>query len=437
MKPKHIPVGILLLILLIASCTKADITFNDNSDVSDPDIIYFDNFPVTLSTWKTDSFPTSGHSAFSIGYHRDPVFGNAEAAMYTEITLPAENPLKNQSALFDSLVIELYPKSYYGDTTQPVFFQVNRLTERIRNTDDENNYYYNTRTFGHEPQPIGERTAVIRPGKDTTVTIRLDDGFGQDLFQKLRTNAAEVQDQSAFTRYLKGFRIGVDTTLTKTLFYFNIHSDSVVMRMHYRLNGTVYQEKTLGFSINPMKQFNYLKFGLQSTALSVFSQKKELKASSLTAHKAYLNTNLGSYIRINFPTLLSLKELHPYVQIMKAEIIIKPSPGSYSPPYHLPSALNLYTTDESSQPVAIVTDGTGQTALNGDLYIDQLYGENTHYKFEVTSFIKKIISEGVFSRSALLLVSPSGTTEGILDRLVVNDQDLANCIQLKLYVLGL
>lgn len=425
------------LILIVSSCTKADISFSDNTNTSDPDIVYYDNFPVTLSTWKTDSFITSGHSVMTAGYHRDPVFGNAEAACFTELSLPSENPLQGQNVLFDSLVIVLEPKGYYGDTTLPARFIVNKLTERIRNTDDENNNYYNTRSFGYESQVAGERSVVIRPGKDTAVTIRLNDVLGLDLFQKLKTNAPEIRDQSAFTRYLNGFRIGVDTNLTRALYYFNITSDSLIMRLCYRLNGTVYQEKTLDFRINPLKQFNYMKFGLGSTALSVFSQKKELKESSSTAHHSFLHSNLGTYIKMNFPTLLSLKELHPYIQIMKAELVIRPTPGTYSYPYQLPSALNLYTTDESNYPVAIVTDGTGQSALNGSLYIDKLYGTDTRYSYEVTSFIKKIISEGVFSKSALLLVPPSLISEGSLDRLVINDQDLNNGIQLKLYVLGL
>ena len=142
-------------------------------------------------------------------------------------------------------------------------------------------------------------------------------------------------------------------------------------------------------------------------------------------------------VKINIPDLLSLKELHPFVQVLKAELILRPAPGTYSYPYQLPPALSLYSTDESNALTAQLTDASGQSTLTGDLVIDLLYGEQTFYSFDITSFIKSVISEGQFSKSALMLTASSGTSETSLERLVINDQTLAKGIQLKLHVLGL
>lgn len=248
-----------LPVLGLFSCTKTDITFKDEEDDTDPSITYYDNYPLQLSTYKIDSFITSGHSSWSIGYHRDSWFGNSEAAGYTEILLPEDNPLKSQSVLFDSLVLVLKPNgAYYGDTTLPIHYVVNRLTENISNEDDDTRYYY-PRRFSFDPVPVGSRSIAIRPNRDSLITIRLSDALGLDLFQKLRTNATEIQTQSAFINYIKGFRLGVDTSLTNTLAYFSIPSDSMVLRLNYRLNGTTFQEKKLNFRVNNNRQFNYLK----------------------------------------------------------------------------------------------------------------------------------------------------------------------------------
>ncbi len=422
----------------LCSCTKTDISFKDEDDGSDPSITYYDNYPLELYTYKTDSFITSGHSSWTIGYHRDNWFGNTEAAGYTELLLPEENPLKSQSVIFDSLVLVLKPNgAYYGDTTLPIHFIVNRLTENISNEDDDTRFYY-PRRFSYDPVPTGSRTVAIRPNRDSLITIRLSDALGLDLFQKLRTNAVEIQTQSAFINYIKGLRIGVDTSLTNTLTYFSIPSDSMLLRLDYRLNGTTFQEKKLNFRVNTNRQFNNLKTDRQYSPIAVFTEyKKQLKSSAQTAHKAFLHSNLGSMIKINIPDLLSLKELHPYVQVLKAELIIRQAPGTYNFPYRLPAALDIYSTDESNALLSQLTDATGQNTLTGDLVIDELYGEKTYYSFDITAFVKSVISEGAFSTSALMLTASTGTTETSLQRLVINDQTLAKGIQLKLHVLGL
>jgi Domain of unknown function (DUF4270) len=428
-----------IVVLVIAGCVKTPVTFTDNSTENDPNIVYYDNYPVEISTYKTDSFLTSGHSVFTVGYHADPLFGKINAASYTEIQLPFENPLKSQNVTFDSLVLLLKPNgSYYGDTTLPVHFVVNRLTENIKNDDDNNNNYFTSRSFSTEAIPLAQKTVRIRPFKDTLITIKLPYATGLDLFQKLKSDATEIQNNTNFIRYFKGLRISVDTMLTNTLYYLVAHTNGAVMSMHYRLNGTVSVEKELYFYPNTQKQFNYIQPNHQSGIFTVFTPfKRQLKSSSLMENKAYLNSNAGTYIKISFPNLLALKELYPYVNVLKAELVIKPSPGTYSTPYELPPLLNLHTTDDDNKPIQILTDQTGQSQLTGNLVIDDLYGVDTKYSYDITLYIKSLIDAGRFSKSALLLLPPSTFSDLSISRLVVNNQQLAKSIQLKLYVLGL
>jgi hypothetical protein len=141
-------------------------------------------------------------------------------------------------------------------------------------------------------------------------------------------------------------------------------------------------------------------------------------------------------IKIGFPSILNLKELYPYIKVIKAELVIKPSSGTYSYPNRLPSTLHLYSTDNNNGLNVLFRDDQ-QQPLTGNLQIDKLYGEQTQYTYNVTSFISNLIEEGPFSKNALLLTSPAGISASGFQRLIVNDQTLAKSIQLKLYILGL
>ena len=143
-------------------------------------------------------------------------------------------------------------------------------------------------------------------------------------------------------------------------------------------------------------------------------------------------------IKISFPDLLTLKELHPYIKIMKAVLLVKPDSRSSVFPYLLPAELNLYTTDETNVLISGIYDGNTTPALQtGSLYIDALYGENTSYSYDITSFINTKLAEGQFSKSALLLSPSVSSLDAGPQRLIVNDETAGRSVQLKLYVLGL
>jgi len=422
---------ILLIFFLAASCTKVDVTFGNDDTEADPDVSYFDDYAVELATYKTDSFITSSHSVFTIGHHTDLAFGSITAGSYAEVNLPTENPVKDKNVSFDSLVVILKPNgNYYGDTLTPFKIDIHRLLQKIENEEQTNIDFYNPRGIQFDPVLLGQTTVIVRPKKGTSIKVRLSDSFGQDLLMKFKNNNDSIQLQDNFLRYFKGLYLGTDSLFSKAMYYFVSDSSEMIMRLHYKLNGTIVQEKYFDFAFSTTKQFNQVTYNHSGTNLAVFTPfKKQLKNSSLTGHKAYLHSNMGSYIKINFPTILNIKELHPYIKIIKAELVIKPAPGTNSYPYKLPSSLNLYSTDQNN--------GLNEIVQTGGLYIDNLFGEKTQYTYNITEYITALINGGRFSTSALMLAPSSGVSDSQLERLVVNDQTLGKGIQLKLYVLGL
>jgi Domain of unknown function (DUF4270) len=430
-----------VLPLFMASCEKVDIIFGATPSTSDPNITYFDNYKTDIATYKPDSFITSGHQVLSLGYHYDSVFGVVKAGTYSQINLPATNPLLNvtETILFDSLQLLIKPSGeFYGDSAKPIKVNVFRLTQNIK-TDDNSDTYYNTSSFNYDPVMIGQQTVNLNSKSGTAVSIKLSAALGQELLSKFKSNDLDITTQENFINYFKGIYITTDSVVSNSLAFFTADTDSVMLRLNYHQNGVSPQAKTLDFKYETTKQFNNIAFRFTNSNFSSFiNNKTQVIASTASGNQSFLNSNLGACIKVSFPTLLSLKELHPYVKVVKAILIIKPDAKSYSYPYQLPKTLNMYGTDQSNELLsALYDDGTNPALQTGYLVVDNLYNENTYYSFDITKFITTKISEGQASTSALFLYPSIGYQDAGLQRLIVNDQNNNRPIQLKLYVLGL
>jgi hypothetical protein len=434
--------GLFVLLLVMTACNKVDITFGASASATDPNITYFDNYKVDIATYKPDSFLTSGHQDFALGYHYDSVFGVIKAGAFAQVDLPAVNPLLNvtDAIVFDSLQLLIKPSgAFYGDSARPVKISVFRLNQNIKR-DDNTDSYYNTSTFGYDPTPIGQQTVSLYGKSGTAISIRLSDALGAELLSKFKNNDNDISTQDNFISYLKGFYINTDSVVTNSIAYFKGGTDSLLIQLNYHQNGVTPEAKTLIFNYDQAKQFSNIGFRYTNSRFAAFTNNKtQLIPSASSGNQSFLNSNLGSEIKVSFPTLLNLKELHPYIKVVKAELVIKPDIKSSTFPYQLPSALNIHSTDDTNIYLygLYETGLSTQTLQTGNLVTDFLYGENTYYSYDITSFINNKIAEGASSTSALLLHNSLSNQEDGLQRLILNDQNNNRPIQLKLYVLGL
>jgi hypothetical protein len=422
------------LVIVLQACEKVDVEYGEPDYANDPNVVYYDNFKTVVDTYKVDSFRTSGANLFTVGYHIDPNVGVTTAASYAELQLPGENPVANASVVFDSLQLILVPNGrFYGDSTKPLTLNIFRLAQNIRNR--EATGFYNTSSFTLAER-IGSKTVTLSGKTGSSVSIRLSDALGQELLEKFVTSSTEVSDSSNFQQYFKGICIEADSTVTNTVAAFS-NTDQVLMRLTYHEKGLFATYKQIDFSFNSERQFSRIQMRTTSPDLAaVIPNRTQLLNSSVTGGKSFLHNSFGSYIKINFPTLLTLKESHPYMRVLKAMMIITPTSESQLFPYRLPPAVNLYSTDQTNTPVAVFTnnDPSNPVLLTGDLVVDQLYGKNTYYSYDITNFINSKLAEGTFSQSALLLTPSSGGFGTGFDRLMIQGD---KAVQIKLYVLGL
>jgi len=324
-----------------------------------------------------------------------------------------------------------------GDTTAPFTLKLHELTQALNETDLS--VGYNVSNVNYNSAELASKTFIIRPSRKDAIQIKLPDNFGKNIFRMFKSNADTVTNADKFRRFFKGLCLS-SAPSNNALFYFNADS-STMIKLYYTIAGATPQSKTATFNINNtygrFNEFNYDKSGSSLAAFTV--KKKQLINSTLTNNMAYLHFNSGLFPKINLGNLLFVKELHPYIQVMKAELIIYPVQGSYGTGtnYSLPQAMELRLTDDDNYITGTPLTAGGETQY-GSLYIDNLYGQNTGYTYDVTSFVNLLLSEGVFSKRALVLFPLASNTLSTDQRLLIgNSASKTKAIQLKLYVLGL
>jgi hypothetical protein len=428
---------LLLLAFIVFGCAKTPVTFEDTGNTDDPDIVYYEDFNMQLSTYKTDSFVTSGYNSFMLGTHHDPQFAKITASSYAEILIPNENPVEDKDVIFDSLVLTLVPTgAYYGDSALPLKLSVHELSEKLENEDTADTRMYYPRKFAYSSTPLATAIVQIKPSRREEITVRLPDAIGRDWLDKMKRTRNEVDGQFNFRKFFNGICIKTDSNANQSLFYFS-GAGNTLLRLYYKERGITLKEKELNFGYVTSTQYNQLYFNYNNTVFASFPQfRSREKISTEMGGRAYISNNIPSHARLEFPFLLSLKEQHPYVRIVSAILEIKAAPGTANYPYQLPPQLAIYASLDDYNFSGTIPDRT-DLPQNGNLFIDQLYGEDTRYRFDVTNYVNQILREGRFSTKAIFISAATSSPVTESSRLIINDQRGRNGIRLKLYVLGL
>lgn len=431
---------ILVALFFVTSCSKVNVQFQESFLNEDPDIVFLETTDITIGTHKTDSFVTSGANILAAGYHYDTDFGSIIASAYMQLSIPASNTIASQNVIYDSVTLELPLKpSYYGDTTQPANYTVKTVIEKLVDKDGNNTSFYNTAKYATASQILGSKQIMLRPNKDTVLSIKLSDQLGRDLFDKLKNQDQVITTETNFINYLNGIKIETDTTNTRVISYF-MQDDShpIALRVHFRKINTQLEDSYIDFTMNTTTHFSNITGGLKNNNLGNFTNARNpYLESTSTDNKAFLNPMLGYKPRVAFNNIFSLlnNSTGQKTKLLKALLIIRPNISTTASYYTFPDSIRLQVTNEYYDALGMLVDNNG-TALNGNLVIDYLNKANTHYEYDVTSFLTSYIEEGKFSTDAILIESMSGYTAGGKDRLVVADNKNASPgIQLQLYTL--
>jgi hypothetical protein len=144
---------------------------------------------------------------------------------------------------------------------------------------------------------------------------------------------------------------------------------------------------------------------------------EEEYSSSIMGDMAFVEAGIGIATRLDFPSLGKILELETTNVLYKAELILKPVPGS-DDNVELPSTMVLYSSDKYNNLNSLLYDDD-DNAVTPDFYEDELYGEDTYYVFDVTNYIYDELSDGFADTEAGLIVKFYDTQfTGTVDRVV-------------------
>jgi hypothetical protein len=444
-KNSHLVFLPVLAVLMLAGCQKPTINFGQTFITGDPtNVIVIDTITPLISTIILDSFPTAASGTLLIGRYQDSAFGVVTCKTILQVGPPTSVPSISNVAIYDSISLILRAnKSFYGDTTHLQRYIVSQL-ESVIQLPGIQTTFYNTSNFipVDSAAPLGFTDAVVSPGRPFTsqlnldsLKIKLSDAQGQQLFQMLRDQSDTIKNAAIFYAYFKGLCIYPDNNSLGAVYGFK---DSIIMRLYYHEPEVVQTGKFIDFHMsNKSFQFNNIVANRSNTILSVLDSLLATNINAFSATVPSSRTNFASYIqsgtgietKIQFPYLTQITALPDYLSVLRADLVIKPVMGTYSPTNYLPSSLFLYQTDQNNIPGLPL-------AGNGSLIVDYLYGVNTAYVYDVTNYIKQQISLGQLANSnnGLILTIPPPGNDTTMARVIIGDRiNPKTNIQLKLY----
>ncbi|MDP4263484.1 MAG: DUF4270 family protein [Bacteroidota bacterium] len=424
---------ILTACLLIQSCTRKDIQFGDNTENSYTGISFIDTVGVQLSTVVTDSFPTNGATSFLAGKYKDPYLGKVFTKSFFQMTIPATPPSIPATAQYDSFAFFFHPNNYYyGDTSKPQTFYVNELSQVIAYS--YNSKLYNTTDVPVKPVPLGYATMKIKPSSADSIEIRLNDTKGAELFAKLQQSSTDVTNNDNFQNYFKGISLTTGINDTAAVFGFN---GTMIMRVYYHTTIPYPASQYVDFTkLANDYSFNQVLTDRTGTGITSGSTGITEINSSQTNNLAFMQPGTGLYLKMIFPSLHSIVGSGKLVKLLKAELMIRPAYLSFDRyKYRLPSPIYLSQTDESNVVGSPVPDSTGSGIGYATPVIDDLYGQDNYYRFNVTPYINRLLTTTGSENQGFFVMRDVSASSMNVDRLVLNNSFHGNqSSRLLLYV---
>ncbi len=412
---------LLVTVIVVSSCYKKTIEFGAEPENNFTRLVYIDTVDVKLSTVILDSFATNGATSLLLGKYTDPYLGVITAKPFFQLGLPAASVEIPATAVFDSLVFIIRKNTYYyGDTSRLQTIYVNELDQAISYS--YNDKIYNSSSVAEKAIPLGSRTVRISPENTDSIVIRLDDIKGQELFTKLRQQSIDVTNVNEFLNYFKGISLSVGAADSSAIYRLSVAS-TMAMRLVYHHTTPSREDKYLDFPLQANDYvFNQLTSDRTGTLLPATSPGLKELFSSQTGNVSFSQTGMGLYLKMTFPSLRNLLQSGDIVKLLRADLVIRPAPLSFDRyKFKLPSSFYLAETNGSNNVGNSVVDSTGDGVLYASPYIDDIYGENSYYKFNVTAYINQLLNTTGSADYGFYLFESWSTGSMQVNRVIISD----------------
>jgi hypothetical protein len=379
-----------VIALFVVACNRNNIEFGSLPDGNYTNLVYIDTVEARLSTVLLDSFATNQPNSFLVGKYHDPFLGIISTKPFFQLTIPSEVSIPSTSQ-YDSLCFIIHlNKYYYGDTSRQQTILVNELSHAIDYS--YNDKLYNTSNIPSKRLPLGTKTIKIHPNIDDSLIIRLNDDKGLELFNKLKEQSADITSDNDFQNYFKGVSISTSNSDTTAVYGLNGSAGSMLMRIYYHTTIPFPEPGFIDF-LSKANSYAFNQIIADRTGTALYTTPAGLKQfpSEQTNDMGFAQEKTGVLLKIIFPSLKGIISTDKIVRLQKAELIVKPIGNSYNR-YNLPSRIYLAKTDGSNAIKSVVLDSTLTADQIVSPVIDNLYGLNTYYRFNITYDINNMLN---------------------------------------------
>lgn len=422
-------IGAVIITTFLYSCTKeGDFSIGNKIIQSDASMVYTDTLTVSLSSFRMDSIQTSGKGLALVGQFSDKIIGTVGSQSY--IVMGHNSLVLDKDIKLDSLVLLLKPSGYYyGDTSATYKIQVHEVTEKMV-LDKVTNLMYNNTEFKFDEAPLGEKTVKARPKLKKEIRIPINTEFSQKLFEKLRSSAKPFNEQSPFVNYLKGIVLKSDQANSILGFSAKDSDSSIRFALHYHALGS---DTAKILYIDPASAYTSFQYNqvVAKEGSTISSINEDPVSSKQLDNYALIQGGSGIFARVDFPTLRNLLLEPRKFEIIRADLVIQPSHNMDF--NYLPEKLYIYTTNKHNDKLDYIRDAAGNQVLS-TLVKDEIYKENTYYSWNITTYVKQILTSNDWESNGIHIVPID--YESKFDHVIIADQlrsKYKTC--LKLYLL--
>lgn len=393
---------IILPALLLCSCQDENSGLGKTLVTSSFYNIYIDTCTVDISTIRLDSIETRGDSICQLGRYRDESWGEVSAAYYAEYSTNSFTPNENYSYTFDSLVLRMIPSGHFwGDTLVRQRISVYRLKDPVILDNDDN--LYNTTVLPTEDAPLFSFTFIPRPGRRREIEVRLPDDMGRQLLSDIVVEDEYLDTQDKFKKRFPGLAFipdGAGTCITGFL----VNDSAMSINLHYHEMANEPTRQVLTFSVNTDYAYTGIRHNPTGTPLEGMESGIESLVHSYDMdYRAYMQGLTGYYNQLEFPTLNDLQDEGQIVSVERATLYLYPLARSYNEVSQLPDDIRLYITNENNVLEDYIYGSDGVTVQTGNLTVDEMYGRETYYSFDLTEFIRNNFGTWGMKRQKLLM----------------------------------
>jgi hypothetical protein len=421
-------------------------------DNTGANIVLVDTATINVSTIYTDSTATAATGYLMVGSYNDAYLGTVSTRAFLQVTPPPSLPtLDPRIDTYDSMGMVLFFKPgnpYYGDSTQYQYYMVNQV-DTLWQLGPFQRGWFSSYSLPLGPM-LGESSVRIEPnrpvnfasntsqGTGDTVRIRMDDNLGRTIYNMVYNKSDTVLKSDQWLQWFNGLCISPDPTKGVANFIAGF-KDSCLMRIYYRENAEISTEKYLDFTLtNKGFQFNNIKATGAASLVQPTQdpQTPPATASANTNHAGYVSTINGMNVKLTFPNLSSIALRRDFIGLLRAQLIVRPVPGSFSQIMRLPPAVGIYYTDLNNLIGTPIPAAGLAGAQTGAPVIDYFNPLNSVYTYDVTAFVASQLTNPspAASQTGLMLSIPAPANNAAFQRLIVADQSFPKTEQIILNV---